>query len=211
MTNMTYAAFALVAFITVATPGPTVLLAMSNGAKFGLRRAITGIIGAALSDVVLIIAVAIGLGAVLAASEFWFAVVKWVGVAYLAYLGFGLLRASGTATDVNSSSAEILEESTFSTFVKSFLVAVTNPKGYLFFSALLPQFIDTAQPATPQYVVLAIIFVTIDFVAMTAYAVVGLRAAKVMSSTGTQRLTHICGGVLLTMAGVLAFYRRSNA
>jgi threonine/homoserine/homoserine lactone efflux protein len=211
MTNMTYAAFALVAFITVATPGPTVLLAMSNGAKFGLRRAMNGIIGAALSDVVLIIAVAIGLGAVLAASEFWFAVVKWVGVAYLAYLGFGLLRASGTGAEVNSSSAEILEESTFTTFAKSFLVAVTNPKGYLFFSALLPQFIDAAQPATPQYAVLAIIFVAIDFAAMAAYVVIGLRAAKVMSSNGTKILTRICGGVLLIMAAVLAVYRRSNA
>jgi threonine/homoserine/homoserine lactone efflux protein len=79
--------FAVVAFIGIATPGPTVLLALTNGSRFGVRASLPGMAGAVLSDFVLIPAVALGLGALLAASEFWFSVVKWVGVAYLAYLG----------------------------------------------------------------------------------------------------------------------------
>src|SRR5688572_31536475 len=88
--------FSLVAFIGIATPGPTVLLALTNGSRFGVRASLPGMVGAVLSDFVLISAVALGLGALLAASEFWFSVVKWVGVAYLAHLGIRLLRSTGS-------------------------------------------------------------------------------------------------------------------
>jgi threonine/homoserine/homoserine lactone efflux protein len=85
--------FAIVAFIGIATPGPTVLLALTNGSRYGIRASVDGMIGAVLSDFVLVSAVALGLGALLAASEFWFSAVKWVGVAYLAYLGMAVVVA----------------------------------------------------------------------------------------------------------------------
>ena len=88
--------FSIVAFVGIATPGPTVLLALTNGSRFGVRASLPGMAGAVLSDFVLISAVAVGLGALLAASEFWFSVVKWIGVIYLAYLGIRLLRSKGT-------------------------------------------------------------------------------------------------------------------
>ena len=87
MIDVTVLAFALVAFVGIATPGPTVLLALTNGSRFSTRRASFGMIGAVMSDFVLIGAVALGLGALMAASEFWFSVVKWIGVCYLAFLG----------------------------------------------------------------------------------------------------------------------------
>ena len=80
-------AFTTVTLIAVATPGPTVLLALANGSRFGVRRALFGMAGAVLSDIVLVGAVSLGLGALLAASEIAFTIVKWVGVAYLAFLG----------------------------------------------------------------------------------------------------------------------------
>ena len=95
MNSTTLLAFAVVALIAIATPGPTVLLALANGSRFGLRRAVPGMLGAMASDLVLVGAVALGLGALLAASEFWFTVVKWVGAAYLAWLGLRLLRSQG--------------------------------------------------------------------------------------------------------------------
>jgi threonine/homoserine/homoserine lactone efflux protein len=210
MTVLSLAAFALVSLIGIATPGPTVLLALANGSRFGVRRAGFGMAGAMLSDVVLIGAVALGLGALLAASAFWFAVVKWLGVLYLAFLGIALLRSQGTldqslrsATGGGSGHAGAL-------FLKSFLIAVTNPKGYLFFSAFLPQFIAPAAPQLPQYVLLAAVFVALDFLVMSAYAALGGQAVRLLKKSGALWLDRICGGALLTLAGSLAFYRRAS-
>ena len=129
--------FCLVALVAIATPGPTVLLALANGSRYGVRRALPGMLGAVLSDFVLVGAVALGLGALLAASEFWFSVLKWVGAAYLAWLGLRLLQSKG-GIDLPAEATPGVQHGARAIFSKSFLVAVTNPKGYLFCSALLP-------------------------------------------------------------------------
>jgi threonine/homoserine/homoserine lactone efflux protein len=210
MAALTLAAFALVAFIGIATPGPTVLLALTNGSRFGVWRAGFGMAGAMLSDFVLIGAVAVGLGALLAASEIWFAIVKWIGVCYLAFLGVALLRSRGTL-DQSLRQARAGSAAPSALFLKSFLVAVTNPKGYLFFSAFLPQFIAADAPLLPQYVALAAVFVTLDLLVMTVYALLGARAVRLLKQSGAKWLDRICGGALLALAGSLAFYRRAGA
>lgn len=211
MTEITLLAFALVSFIGIATPGPTVLLALTNGSRFGVRRALIGMVGAVLSDFVLIGAVALGLGALLAASEFWFSVVKWIGAGYLAFLGIMLLRSKGTLNETLYGAAENGSGTARAIFLKSFLVAVTNPKGYLFFSAFLPQFITAAEPQIPQYALLALVFASIDFLVMAGYAALGSQAVKLLKQSGALWLDRICGGALLALAGSLAFYRRANA
>lgn len=210
MVEMTVLAFTLVAFVGIATPGSTVRLALANGSQFGVRRACFGMIGAVMSDFVLIGAVALGLGALLAASEFWFTVIKWVGVVYLAFLGVMLLRSKGMLDESLRSASHSGSGSARSIFLKSFLVAVTNPKGYLFFSAFLPQFIDPTVPQFQQYVVLAIVFAGIDFMVMFGYALLGWQAVKMLRKSGALWLDRICGGALLTLAGSLAFYRRAE-
>jgi threonine/homoserine/homoserine lactone efflux protein len=209
MNEITILAFAAVAFIGIATPGPTVLLALTNGSRFGVRGAGYGMIGAVLSDFVLIGAVALGLGALLAASEFWFSVVKWAGAAYLAFLGLTLLRSHGTL-DISQEPQGAGASTPRSIFLKSFLVAVTNPKGYLFFSAFLPQFIDPALPQAQQYGVLAVVFASIDFMVMFGYALLGSQAVRFLKRSGAIWLDRICGGALLALAGSLAFYRRTT-
>lgn len=204
----TLVVFAVVAFIGIATPGPTVLLALTNGSRLGVRASVPGMVGAVLSDFVLISAVALGLGALLAASEFWFSVVKWVGVAYLAYLGIRLLRSTGTLRlpqDAPGSG----HPTSRAVFLRSFLVAVTNPKGYLFFSAFLPQFIAAGEPQLPQYVLLAMVFAAIDFTIMFAYAAAGAKAIRVLKARGVLWLDRACGGALLALAGSLALYRKN--
>lgn len=200
-------AFAAVAFIGIATPGPTTLLALSNGSRFGIRSALPGMAGAVISDFVLIGAVGLGLGALLAASEFWFGVVKWVGVGYLAYLGVTMLRSSGSLGQAGQANGD--PASARRLFLKAFFVAVTNPKGYLFFTAFLPQFVDPAQPLMLQYVVLAAVFASLDFIILSGYALLGSHAAKVLTGATARWLDRICGGALLMLAGSLAFYRRS--
>ncbi|MBX5011564.1 LysE family translocator [Rhizobium lentis] len=210
MDVVTLIAFAAVSFVGIATPGPTVLLALTNGSRHGLRRAVAGMIGAVLSDFVLIGAVAIGLGALLAASEFWFSMLKWVGAAYLAFLGIMLLRSKGTIDAALKSDEARAMQSTLSIGLKSFMVAATNPKGYLFFSAFLPQFIDPTQPQPGQYALLALIFAAIDFVIMFGYAFFGSQAVRFLKTSGALWLERACGGALLALAGSLAFYRRAT-
>lgn len=205
----TLLAFSLVALIAIATPGPTVLLALANGTRFGLKRAVPGMLGAVASDVVLVGAVALGLGALLAASEFWFTVVKWVGAAYLAWLGWRLLRSQG-GLDVSHATAEAQAAgSARAVFGKCFLVAVTNPKGYLFCSALLPQFIDPALPQAPQYLVIGGVFAGLDFLVMFAYAAIGAHAIRLLHRRAVLWLDRCCGAALLVLSGSLLLYRRS--
>ena len=201
--------FALVALVAIATPGPTVLLALVNGSRYGVRRSLPGMFGAMLSDFMLVGAVAVGLGALLAASEFWFSVVKWVGAVYLAWIGIRMLRSKG-GLDLSGAGAQDCDASARQVFMKSFLVAVTNPKGYLFCSALLPQFIDAAAPQWPQYAAIALVFAGLDFAVMLGYAVVGARAVRLLRRRAVLWLDRTCGAALLALAGSLAFYRRSN-
>lgn len=210
MTLATLLVFSLVALIAIITPGPTVLLALANGSRHGVRRALPGMLGAVLSDFVLVGAVALGLGALLAASEFWFSVVKWAGAAYLAWLGLRMLRSQGGSLSAPEGDGGVDGYSARTVLFKSFLVAVTNPKGYLFCSALLPQFIDPAAAQAPQYIAIALVFALIDFLVMLAYAFAGSRAARLLRGRAVLWLDRLCGGMLLALAGSLAFYRRAT-
>jgi threonine/homoserine/homoserine lactone efflux protein len=210
MDTVTLVAFAAVSFVGIVTPGPTVLLALTNGSRHGLHRATAGMIGAVLSDFVLIGAVAVGLGALLAASEFWFSMLKWAGAAYLAFLGIMLLRSKGGIDAALRAGATAAAISTFSIGLKSFMVAATNPKGYLFFSAFLPQFIDPTMPQATQYMLLALVFAALDFLIMFGYAFFGSQAVRFLKTSGAMWLERACGGALLALAGSLAFYRRAT-
>ncbi|MBN3772476.1 LysE family translocator [Burkholderia sp. Se-20378] len=211
MHETTLLIFAAVAFVGIATPGPTVLLALTNGSRYGVRRAAYGFAGAMLSDFVLIVAVALGLGALLMASAFWFSVVKWLGAAYLAYVGIRLLMSKGALDVAVADGGAASSGHNASIFAKSFLTAVTNPKGYLFFSAFLPQFLDPSAPLAPQYVALAVTFALLDGVVMFGYALLGARAVRLLKRAGALWLERTCGAMLLALAGSLALYRRHAA
>ena len=214
MTFATALLFSIVALAAIATPGPTVLLALSNGSRRGVRGALPGILGAVLSDFVLVGAVALGLGALLAASEFWFSMLKWVGAVYLAWLGVRMLRSKGGSFDAPR--ADAAEPATGmngdgrKVFLKSFLVAVTNPKGYLFCSALMPQFIDPTAAQGMQYAIIAVLFASLDALVMGVYAFVGARAMRLLTAAAGRWIDRTCGAMLLALAGSLAFYRRSG-
>ncbi|MEZ5738273.1 MAG: LysE family translocator [Burkholderiaceae bacterium] len=200
--------FSLVALATVATPGPTTLLALNNGARRGLGFALPGIAGAICSDIVLIAAVAGGLGAVLAASVWLFELLRWIGVAYLAWLGWQALRnaiqpgsAMATSPAPSDPSRAVMR--------RSFVVAVTNPKGYLFFSALLPSIIDGQTAVLPQYLMLTVIFVVIDATVMLAYAAIGaVGVRRVNGRSWGRRVDQASGFALLAMAAGLGLWEK---
>ena len=161
------------------TPGPSMLLALNNGACHGMRVARCGIAGAALSDLILIGAVGGGLGALLQASEQLFSIVKWGGAAYLLYLAWAIWRAPAQALRANAAPSPA---SGRSAFFRALFVGLSNPKGVLFFSAFLPQFIQPAAPVAQQYLLLAVTSAAIDCVMMSLYAFGGRHAMRTFSA-----------------------------
>ncbi len=200
--------YAITCFTVTVIPGPTMLLALTNGTSRRWRVAAMGILGAALSDLLLIGAVSIGLGALLAASETIFSVVRWVGVFYLAWLAIQLWRNQPAGLPTGSG---CLRLSAGRAFFRSLLVSLSNPKGLLFFSAFLPQFIDTSKAQTPQYLLLALLTAAMDIVVMACYATGGAQAARLLTVKGLRRLNRGCASLLLSLAAFLALYRKSNA
>jgi threonine/homoserine/homoserine lactone efflux protein len=211
MSSTVILSFAAIMFVGIVTPGPTVLLALSNGTRFGLKVAFLGMLGAVTADVTLVTMVGFGLGALLLASEALFLTVKWVGVIYLAYVGFSLIRADSVTGEESGLLSDVPEPSRAAAFSKSFVVAMSNPKYYLFMSAFLPQFVDPTLPQFPQYALLGAIIAVIDIAVMFAYALLGFRAVRIFSRSGVLWLNRLSGGALLALAGSMALYRRAAA
>jgi threonine/homoserine/homoserine lactone efflux protein len=200
--------FASLALAAIATPGPTTLLALQNGANGGVRQALPGIAGAMLSDVLLIAAVAAGLGGLLAASALAFEILKWLGVAYLCWLGLQLLRSTPAHRDPQATHARLPR---FRVFRQCLFVALSNPKGYLFFSALLPSFITPSQPLWPQYMGATALFVALDALVMLGYASLGSVGAGRANAHTWHRVNRASGALLLALAASLSLMRRPGA
>ena len=208
MSHTAIFAFVLIMSIGIVTPGPTVLLALTNASRFGLRHAIFGMAGAVLADIVLVSLVGLGFGTLLAASEMLFNAIKWLGVAWLAYVAWSLLRTAGGSVLISGAAGK---PSGPAAFMKSFAVAMGNPKYYLFMCALLPQFVTPGQPQFPQYLTLGAVVVILDVLAMLGYAMLGIKSISLWSAAGVKWINRISGVTLLALAGSIAVYKKANA
>ena len=130
------------------SPGPGVFASISSGLHHGLRLGLWNGVGMQAANLILVSIVSVGLGAILLASGTLFTIVKWLGVAYLVYLGIVTWRAPARGfEDRDDDHAKTPRE----VFLRGFLVNITNPKGIIFFAAILPQFIDVSRPQFEQY------------------------------------------------------------
>ena len=212
MTLDTLLLYTVASLALAVTPGPTMLLALSNGIAGGMPRAGWGIAGASLGSSLVIATVALGLGSLLAASPLLFNAIRVAGIAYLVWLGVKLWRseAPDLRTALAAAPADTATQGRIALF-KSLAVALSNPKALLFFAAFLPQFIDTAQPQGPQYLVLGALFVGLDTCVMLAYAAAGTQAVRWLSRRSLQRLNRGCAAGMWALAATLAFWRRPGA
>ena len=154
--------------VLLLTPGPVVLYVVARSMSQGRRAGLVSVLGAELGNSVHAAGAALGLAALLASSAMAFSVVKYLGAAYLVYLGVRKL----TSTDANASGArEVPSERLRSIFAQGVLVAVLNPKTALFFLAFLPQFVDPGRGApTAQVLTLGGMFVGLALISDSAYA-----------------------------------------
>ena len=208
MTLDTLLLYLAASIVLAITPGPTMLLAMSNGIAGGMRAAVWGIAGASVGAAILITVVALGLGSLLAASEWLFNALRVAGVAYLVWLGIKMWRSQPVdiRAALAASPADILSGRV--AFLRSLTVALSNPKTLLFFAAFLPQFIDTASPQGPQYLLLGAVFIGIDTCIMLGYAAAGTQAVRWLSRRGLRMLNRGCAAGMWLLAATLALWRR---
>ncbi|MDN8614057.1 LysE family translocator [Variovorax ginsengisoli] len=200
--------YALASIALAITPGPTMLLALSNGISGGMRAAAWGIAGASIGSCVVITTVALGLGSLLAASEWLFNALRVAGVLYLVWLGVKLWRTP--PADVGAALAVAADPPLRGrlALLRSLAVALSNPKSLLFFAAFLPQFVDIAHPQGPQYLVLGVIFVCIDTLVMLSYATAGTQAVRWLSQRSLRALNRGCAVGMWLLAATLAIWRR---
>ncbi|WP_431273135.1 LysE family translocator [Variovorax ureilyticus] len=211
MSTDTLLLFVIASLALAITPGPTMLLAMSNGIAGGMRAAAWGIAGASLGSAIVIGTVALGLGSVLAASEYLFNAIRIFGVAYLVWLGVKLWRTQPTdvAAELTAAAAKPLRGRL--ALARSLAVALSNPKSLLFFAAFLPQFVDTSRPQGVQYLTLGAIFVGIDTCVMLGYATAGTQAVRWLSQRSLRALNRGCAAGMWLLAATLAVWRRPGA
>jgi threonine/homoserine/homoserine lactone efflux protein len=177
------------------SPGPNGLLALTHGAIHGHRKALFTISGGTLGFVLLIAMAMFGIGALLQASVAWLTVLKWIGGAYLAWLGIQLWRSPPMQVpDAGSSMAR----SGGALFSEGFLSAITNPKAILFFAAFLPQFIDPARSLVTQFAVMAGTFAVIEFVYELGIAHAAQRLSPWLRRVG-RAFNRACGGLFVAI------------
>ena len=181
------------------TPGPNGLLALTHGALHGSRRTLFTIAGGVLGFVAVIALCMFGIGALVKSSLAWLTVLKWVGGLYLAYLGVKLWRAPPVAVQMTDDGPRA---SNGSLFRQGLLAAGTNPKALLFFSALLPQFLDPHRSLELQLVVVAATFGTTEFLTEYALASTAHRIRPWLARVG-RRFNRVCGGLFVAVGAAL--------
>ena len=181
------------------SPGPNGLLALTHGALHGSRKTLYTIFGGALGFVTLIALSMFGIGALLRASIVWLAVMKWVGGAYLIWLGIQVWRAPPIGIDVGGIAEP---RAGWSLFRQGLLSALTNPKGLLFFAAFLPQFIDPERSLLVQFAIMAGTFAVIEIATELLIATMAHRISPWLRRVG-RRFNQACGGIFMAIGAAL--------
>jgi len=184
------------------TPGVDFLYVLGRGASRGFAAGVWAALGIGAGCFVHIVAAALGLSAVLASSASAFAVVKWVGAAYLIYVGFTMVRqrARGEITPARTNDGASMRK----VFWQGFATNVLNPKVALFFLAFMPQFIRPEQPLAPQYIILTATVVGIDIIVMWFIFAAGAKQLKhLTTSERGQLILNRIFGILFIGVGIL--------
>ncbi|MFK7837838.1 MAG: LysE family translocator [Sulfitobacter sp.] len=201
------------AFVAASTallliPGPTVLLVLSYALSTGRSVAVSSAAGVAFGDLVAMSASLAGLGALVLASATLFTLLKWVGAAYLIWLGVKLIRSAPSSGLSLPDSSDVTARHVFG---HTAAVTALNPKSIAFFIAFVPQFLSPAAPLLPQFAILIATFVGLAAINAFAYALLADRLRRVISRPSIITwITRAGGAALITMGVLTATLRRST-
>ncbi len=191
----TWSVFLITETTLCLTPGPAVLLVLSQALSRGSRASLWSSLGILTGNSFYFLLSATSLGAIVAASYDLFSAVRWIGAAYLVWLGVSTFRGRSSVLSVTPASDA---GGAGRRFLTGFVLQAANPKALLFFTALLPQFIDPTANVAAQVTVLAITSISVEFVVLAVYGGLAGRATSLASRPVTNRVA----GSLLIAAGV---------
>jgi threonine/homoserine/homoserine lactone efflux protein len=200
MTIEAWLAFTAASAALLVIPGPTILLVVSYALGQGWRSALPMAVGVALGDFTAMTLSILGVGALLATSATVFTLLKWVGAAYLVWLGIKLWQAGGTLDGTPRTNAA----SALKMLGHAWVVTALNPKSITFFVAFLPQFLDPRADFWAQMLVVETTFLALAFANVLGYALVATRARMIVQRPQAMRILNRAGGSLLIGAGVAA-------
>ncbi|MGQ0332850.1 LysE family translocator [Halomonas elongata] len=202
--------FVVVASVAIMSPGPAVLVAMRNSLNGGARRVMVSSLGNIVGLVCVAGLATLGLGAVLHTAEWLFSLIKVLGAAYLVYLGIRQWRAE---TPLLSAASVTVQRgwSRWRTFLEGYLVAISNPKAILFFSALFPQFIVPESALVPQFALLIATFMMMSFMTLVGYGLLARRLVSQLRSPRWTRYIQRLMGSLFIGLGISLFRARLPA
>ena len=190
------------------TPGPNGLLSLTHGAQYGLRRTVATVLGGVTGFLLLIGASLAGLGALLAASEAAFTAMKWLGAAYLVYLGIRLWRAPSAFPAESEPLEKPRNTGPLALYRTGFLVAVSNPKALIFFAAFLPQFMQPGMPIWQQFLILGGTFAGVDLVYELFLAGTAERIAPLLARCG-RWFNRVTGSAFIAIGALLSTSSRA--
>lgn len=202
MTLQTWWLYAFAVFLLSGTPGPNMLHVMARSVEFGFRRSVPAMAGCMLAITLVLAASAAGLTALLKAIPGAFEVLRYLGVAYLVYLGIKSWRAPVSADEAD----ERLDRrsSPMALFRGGFTIAISNPKLLLFAAAFFPQFINPAEPKAPQFTILVGTFAVIEMLWYCTYALAGGSLSSHLRRPSVKRLfNRVAGSIFVGFGAAL--------
>lgn len=205
-------AFAVASIVLIQVPGPSLLFTIGRALTVGRRDALLSVIGNAGGLLVQVVGVAVGLGALVAASATAFTVLKMAGAVYVVYLGVQAIRHRADARAALEARADVRRTTAWGSVRTGMVVGATNPKTIVFFLAFLPQFIDSHAPAAPQLLMLGVFFAVLAAVSDGCWALAASTAREWFARRPTRldRLGATGGVMMIGLGAALATTGRST-
>lgn len=197
----TYLIFVVTTVVVCLTPGPAALLIVAQGISNGFRKSYWAIAGIALANVIYFALSATGIAALIVASGTLFSIIKWIGVAYLFYLGLAAIRSKASALTVTQDAGHAVHGLCASW--QAVVVELSNPKALLYFVALLPQFIDPAKSIGSQMLIFGATCIVLDAAAYSLYAWIGSKTRRFTANEKFVKASNRVSGSLLMIAGLM--------
>ena len=194
-----YLFFLVTTVMLIMVPGPAAITVAAQGASHNSRNAFLGIMGVATVDAFFFALSATGIATLILASNLLFSIIKWVGVAYLIYLGLSAIFSKAGAIRMDQQSKAARSNKTF---YQGFVVQLANPKALMYFSALLPQFIDPNEPIMQQMQIMGLTCFIADILVYSVFSRMGAQLAKQQVKAWVISVINKAAGIALIVTGI---------